>query len=399
MSYRYRFEKRNTKSIGSIENLLKALDLTQKHLDELLSLPEEQWYTSKEIPKSSGELRTVNNPHKFLRRFQRRINRRIFHQPYQRVGLIKWPNYLFGSVPSDPLQLNMSKDYIACAGMHCQAKSVLKMDIANFFDNINEQHVLNIFLNLLKFPNDVAELLTKICCYKGNVIQGALTSSYVASAVLFDLEPKVVKRIHEKKLTYTRLVDDITVTSRSSKYNFAYVKSLIIDMLYKKGLPTNDSKTQEESLSSSDILIHGLRICFKEPRLPSKEVGKIRASVKSIETFAKDPVFRTSKEYREIFNKSLGRVNRLKRLKHKQFEPLFNRLNRIKPLPCKSDIKRARKLVYKIEGLYSKYGDGYRYRKMYFKAHYELNILQRTFSNTAVELREKLKGIKPKYEN
>ncbi|MGI1998727.1 reverse transcriptase family protein [Shewanella frigidimarina] len=400
MVFQYNYGKRTNHSISNIENLLKALDISLEQYSEVLDIPEQNRYVKSSIPKSNGAERVVHNPHKNIRRIQRRINKRIFNQRHRKGGLISWPSYLYGSIPNNPLKSDIEKkDYIACASQHCESRSILKMDIQNFFDNIQEEHVYDVFKGLLHFPDIVSKALTSICCHEGSVIQGALTSSYIASAVLYDLEPLVVKRLHDKKLTYTRLVDDITISSKISNYDFSYAQKIVIDMLYKKGLPTNNSKTEVLHRSSNELLVHGLRVNFKEPRLPAKEVGKIRASVKHLETFAKDSEFRTSRDYRNLFNKSLGRVNRLKRLGHIQHATLLNRLLRIEPKPNKSDIGKAKRLVSKIIALNPKYGSGYRYRQLYYKAQSDLNILQRTFDRTAFKLRDRLRKVKPSYEN
>lgn len=215
------------------------------------------------------------------------------------LGHISWPSYLYGSIPNEIRkdsnnQEVISKDYIACARNHCMAKSLMKLDISNFFDNIHQDHVYSIFKNLLKYPDDVSEVLTKLCCYKGNVVQGALTSSYIASAVLFDVEPLLVKRLHRKNLVYTRLVDDITVSSNKKQYDFSYAQSLIVEMLHSKDLPVNNNKTIIKYVSTEPLIVHGLRINFKEPRLPADEVSRIRASVKNLELLAKDGQYKVS---------------------------------------------------------------------------------------------------------
>ncbi|HBF46186.1 MAG TPA: RNA-directed DNA polymerase, partial [Shewanella frigidimarina] len=337
MSYKYDFGKRSKRSIGSIAKLLDVLDIKQEELDLVNSLTEDQKYKKNEIPKSDGTVRVVYNPHKTLRKVQRRINKRIFNQRHNKGGLISWPSYLYGSIPNTPQQnsttktFDLSKDYVACAANHCGSKSLLKMDISNFFDNIHETHVKNIFSNLLKFPEDVSNTLTSLCCLKGNVVQGALTSSYIASAVLFDVEAQVVRRLHFKSLTYTRLVDDITVSSQKLNYDFTFAQRLIADMLQSKDLPINLSKTIIFTCSTEELIVHGLRVNYSEPRLPSSEVARIRASVKHLELLAQDSVYRVSRDYRKSYDRCLGRVNKLGRLGHKQHSILLERTVKIKP--------------------------------------------------------------------
>lgn len=408
MSYQYDFTKTSKKVIANLENLFDTLDITKSEFESALSLPHDQKYKSFIIPKSNGSDRIVYSPHKDIRRIQRRINRRIFNSKKNDCnGLISWPSYLYGSIPNiindnstidHSIVTDLSKDYIACAKNHCGARSIMKMDINNFFDNIHQDQVFNIFNKLLKFPKDVSEALTSICCFKGSIVQGALTSSYIASAVMFDIEAMTVKRLHKKKLVYTRLVDDITVSSKEINYDYSFAKKVIIDMLTFLELPVNNSKTTLLYSSTSELLVHGLRVNYEEPRLPSTEVSRIRASVKNLEKLAEDGVYRISRDYRKSFNRCLGRVNKLGRLGHKQHSLLLERVNKIQPLPSKNDIKRALKFIEKIEGWYPAHQDDYWYRKCFNRAHSELNILQRTFCNTAKSLRTRLRFVSPPNE-
>jgi RNA-directed DNA polymerase len=406
MSYKYDFGKRSKRSIGSISKLITVLNITQSELDFVNSLTEEQKYKKKETVKSDGTVRVVYNPNKILRKIQRRINKRIFNPRGQKGGLISWPSYLYGSIPNTPQQyssqnnLDLSKDYVACAANHCGSKSLLKMDISNFFDNIHAVHVKSVFVNLLKLPDDVSNTLTKLCCLDGNVVQGALTSSYIASAVLFDVEPNIVRRLRLKNLTYTRLVDDITISSQKLNYEFTFAQNIIVDMLQEKDLPINLSKTIISTCSTEELIVHGLRVNYGEPRLPSSEVSRIRASVKHLELLAQDSLYRVSRDYRKSYDRCLGRVNKLGSLGHKQHATLLTRVLRIRPLPSKKDLRLAINLIKKLEGWHlTTKADEYWYYRLCNKAHSELNILKRIYYKTALSLRKRLKEVSPDRED
>jgi len=411
MSYQYDFKKTSINVIANFDSLIDTLGVTKKEFHDALALPDNKKYTSFPISKSDGSKRTVYSPHKNIRRLQRRINRRIFNsKDYKKNGLISWPSYLYGSIPNDPrindtlsasseLMIDNSKDYIACAKNHCGARAIMKMDISNFFDNIHENQVFTIFKKLLKFPDEVSKALTSICCFQGSVIQGALTSSYIASAVLFEVEAQTVIRLRRKKLVYTRLVDDITISSKDLSYDFSFAQNIVEEMLNLLDLPINRSKTSFSYCSTDELLVHGLRINYKEPRLPSTEVSRIRASVKNLEKLAEDASYRISRDYRKSFNRCLGRVNKLGRLGHKQHTSLLSRVNKIQPLPSEYDIKRTIKFIVKLEGWHPSHYEDYWYRRCFNKAQSELNILQRTFDKTAKSLRIRLRKISPPLED
>ncbi|HEK2789086.1 reverse transcriptase family protein [Proteus mirabilis] len=405
MSLQIRHTKKNTVSaINSIDSLCSTLSITRTELETVLTTPDKERYTPSAVEKSDGSIRNVYNPKSSIRKIQRRINRRIFNI-YTPTGREKknppiiWASYLFGSIPNQFLDEDIEqKDYIACARVHCQSKSLLKVDIKNFFDNVQAIHVENIFSNFFFFSDDVSKALTNICCYEGHLVQGALTSSYLSCLCLYDVEWKIVDRLSRKNLRYTRLVDDITVSSTISNYDFSYAKDIIINMLHEKDLPVNLKKTQQYYTSTTPLTVHGLRVSFSEPRLPSDEAKRIRASVRNIESLASERNYRTTHAYRKDFNRCMGRVNKLKRVNHSQYKNLVNRLLKLLPLPSKKDLERVSISLANLEDDFNKgKHDTYWYWKRYHRVHERINILQRTFVREAIIFRDKTKVIKPSY--
>lgn len=388
-------EKVSSESIASLENLCLVLDITRVDLDSALHLSGVDRYKEKSTPKKDGTLRMIYNPHYLIRKIQRRINKRIFSNP----NVIRWPDHIFGSIPNQIGDNNdpILKDYISCARLHCCSKSILTIDIKDFFNNIHQNYVEEIFLTFLNYNIEVARALADMCCLNSHLVQGALTSSYIASLCLWDVEGDVVKKLQYKNLVYTRLVDDINVSSKVSDYDFSYAMRVIEEMATEKGLQLNHKKTNIQYISTKPLTVHGLRVAFKEPRLPSDEVRKIRSAVKNIETLASECNYRTSHAYRKDFNRCMGRVNKLDRVGHKQHSILLARLRRIFPLPSKKDIARVTKIIDRLEVDNNAKRDTYWYWRRYYLAHERLNVLQRTFPSIAKELRERMKLLKPKY--
>ncbi|MGX9313646.1 reverse transcriptase family protein [Pantoea ananatis] len=396
--------KRNVTAINSIDTLCTALSISQAELDSVLSTPDEYRYTPSTAIKNDGSLRKVYNPKPLIRMVQRRINRRIFNT-YNNRGRDKksspiiWASYIFGSIPNQFNNLELeNKDYISCAAVHCGAKSLLKIDVKNFFDNIHDIYIRSIFSNFFHFSDEVSEALTNICCYQGHLVQGALTSSYLACLCLYDVEGNIVERLARKNLKYTRLIDDITISSQISNYDFSYAKSIVVEMLHQKDLPVNNEKTKASYTSTEPLMVHGLRIAFKEPRLPSDEVRRIRASVRNIEHLASETNYRTTHPYRKDFNRCMGRVNKLQRVNHKQYESLATRLLRILPLPSKKDIERISEQIERLENEYNNNLHGsYWYWRRFNKVHERITILKRTFKSEAKTYRDRLSKITHTY--
>lgn len=388
--------KVSSRSISNLENLATTLSIPLDTLQKTLTLPRSDRYRRDELPKSDGGIRIIYNPSHMIRLVQRRINNRILSNGQ----ILAWPPFLFGSIPKskDALGNHITRDYITCAAQHCGAKSLLKLDVKDFFDNVHADLVYGIFSDLLKFPPLVAASLTNICTFESHLIQGALTSSFLANLCLHDVESFVVDRLTKKNLIYTRFVDDITISSKTAKYDFSYALSIVEAMLTAKDLPLNTQKTKIYFSSSSPLTVHGLRICFAEPRLPSDEVRRIRASVKNIETIAYERSYRMTHAYRHDYNRCMGRVNKLARLKHNQHQPLVERLRKIPPLPSKKDISRAIQIVSRLERDFYLKKNTYWYSRRFYIAYERLNVLKLSYPRMTKLLKARLKKLKPTYE-
>jgi RNA-directed DNA polymerase len=383
-------------SISSLDNLAKALGLEISDFEKVWDIPENDRYKFKEIDKSSGGKRLVYNPCAEVRRIQRRINTRIFSNP----DIIRWPVYLYGSIPSSSNKEDEfhSRDYVACARLHCGAKSLLKMDIKDFFDNIHDEMVLDIFLNVLKYPEDVSMALTRICTFQSRLVQGALTSSYLAMLSLYKDEGSIVHRLGRKNLVYTRFVDDITISSKVSNYDFSFAIGVVGEMLTNADLPINTKKTSIQYASSSPLTVHGLRICYSKPRLPADEVKKIRSAVQELEVISKEGNYRQTYPYRQNFNRCLGRVNKLARVGHNQHAPLVRRLAKIRPLPSAKEVAYVKRAIERLESTDTSKRESFWYKKHYYRASDRLNLVKRTYPSLARQIRARLRLIKPSYE-
>ncbi|HCT2506872.1 TPA: RNA-directed DNA polymerase [Aeromonas dhakensis] len=394
---------KTTKKIASSANLLTALGLDESELSSALVMTPAERYTAKKVPKSSGGERTVHIPHPLIKKIQRRINNRILSK------IVIWPYYLFGSVPSEIDVLYedeiLKRDYISCAQQHCRAKSILKYDIENFFDHIHYDLVYEIFTNFFNYNDETSKTLSNLCCMESDdghhIVQGAPTSSYLACLCLWDIEHKVVTRLERKNLVYTRLVDDITISSKIHDYNFENAKKSIEDMIHGKDFPINKAKSRTFSISNEPLLVHGLRVNFNTPRLPSDEVGRIRAAVKNIELRAAKNNFRTSKAYRKAFEKCLGRVHKLARVGHNAHIKLRDRLLKIKPLPSMRDINMVKRYIDRLEVQAKSGVDDIKYSRSYHITMYYLNIINRTerYQSLVSELRARLHLIAPSKED
>ena len=378
--------------INTLNSLIvKTLRLTMGELNNLINTGYSNRYHEpvNKAYKKDGTKRRVFCPDQQTRTFQRRINNTIFKQN------VLWPKYVYGSIPNSIDSSIENRDYIKCAEQHCEAKSLLKIDVSDFFDNIHRTHVYSLFNGCFGFDEEVSETLCEICCYGDSLVQGALTSSYIANLVFFDLEEQLVHRLNKKNLIYTRFIDDITISSKVSNYNFTNSKKLVEAMLLEKDLPINNDKTEIKYSSMEPLLVHGLRVEFKQPRLPSKEVANIKASIHSLCQSAKEKKYRKSRGYRKEYNRCMGRTNKLARVGHIKHKEFVSKLKEVKPLPSAVDLKHAYLTIKRLDTDFSQKSRTHWYRKRYNRLVYLNNLIKLLYPKHSKLIKTELARLMP----
>ncbi|QPG05733.1 RNA-directed DNA polymerase [Salinimonas marina] len=381
--------------ISSLSSLSKTLGEDISQIVAVADAPASEKYNKPKTPvfKKDKTERIVRSPVRALRSLQYRINKQIM------VKGVSWPSYLFGSIPKGH-NGEVSQDYIAAAKVHCGAKSLCCLDISDFFDNIHACDVFAVFNELFHFSTEVSTILTKLVTFDERLVQGALTSSYLAMLVLWKTEPGLVEALGRKNINYSRLVDDITLSTKKYNYNFSYEVSLIEKTLHEKGLFFNEEKAKVYSVSSELMLVHGLNVMGKNPAMPRYEARRIRAAVRQLEKLAEQEGARCEMWYRREYNRCQGRVYKLERFgKSNSFRNLLNRLQKITPLPSKKDITYAKLRVKKLESDFNnvKKRETYNYMRRFSIASHRVAFLKGYYDEEWKKLRTRLKAIFPDY--
>lgn len=309
--------------IKTNEKLAEALGLDLALLLRVSERPSSKNYRALHAStKQDGKARQVFSPSSDVRKIQRAIANRILKKP----AVITWPDFVFGGIPNKSLKASGdTRDYVACARVHCGARSLLKLDVRNFFDNIHVDLVADIFSGLLRWGKDPAELAAKLCTREGYLPQGGITSSYLALLCLYRDEGKVADLLQKKGLKYTRYVDDITVSSKVAGQEFDYARKIIEKMLLARGLVINEGKIRVQKSGTVPLEVHNLRVGFSSPRLPQSELKRIKHVCKQTELMARE-MGRRSYAYRRRFHRAMGLVNKLARVGNNQHSLLVGRL-------------------------------------------------------------------------
>lgn len=154
----------------------------------------EYFYRTFFIDKKNGTKRQIDEPLPSLKEIQHWILHEILE-----------------SVPVSPYAKAFVKGRSVRdnARFHRRQNKVLTMDIEDFFPSIDIGRVLHLFLGL-GYRENVAVLMSNLCCYKNHLPQGAPTSPALANLIAGTLDYKIVDYIKKQKIRYTRYADDMT---------------------------------------------------------------------------------------------------------------------------------------------------------------------------------------------
>lgn len=371
-------------------NLCSALSVDLSKFEEILARPDHLRFRRKEdVIKSDGEIREVYCPSWDVRVLLRRFNKRFFANP----AVIKWPYFIFGCVPNDPREKTevSGRDYISCAAKHCGSKSILKVDVANFFSSISQQWVEKVFQKTMLFSQDLAHDMGVLNCVNGSLVQGSPCASYVAAAILGVKEGKLVKRLEAKGYTYTRYVDDITISSKRRGERFILALRLVDEILSDHDLERNVEKTKILRSGTSPLLVHGVNVGGAKVCVPRDDFKAIRASVHALERYAASNEYRSTHLYRRMFMRCTGLVGKLARTGDKRSAGYFERLKKVRPLSTKEDLDMCTRWVREVERN-SKTRSNYFFQvRQANRTYARLAILAWTYPQEAADLKARLK--------
>jgi hypothetical protein len=362
--------------IGSVKALAVALGLTEQVLRDFAKTAAEQ-YSFFSIPKGEDSFRDICSPSHDLKIIQKRINRSIF-------GCVKYPDYLFGGIKG--------RDYVKNATHHESAKCLIALDVKNFYPSIKYAHVLNIFKYFCKFPDEVARLLADLTTLNGVVPQGACTSSHIANLVFFDIEHRLVRELREKRLRYSRLLDDICISAdrKLSEKNVDYCITRVAGLLSARNFKIKNKKTRVVAHDNPMQLMEvtGLWLNRGKPRVKKAERLDIRSELYRCEKNA--GVSRFDPDFHKEHSHISGRVAKLTHLNHFEAPDFRERLRKILPLYGQLDTVKTKRLVSILARTRVTDRSKCSYIDRYFKTVYRVNIMSRSNKSLAKELRKKL---------
>lgn len=176
------------------------------------------------IKKRNKNLRYLNEPSPILKGIQKRILKNVLEEK-----MISKCAYAYKKGLSTILN---AKSHVGC-------KVILKLDIENFFDNINFYKVYNSCFNENLYPKKLGMLLTNLCVYNDMLPQGSPTSGYISNIVLRNFDCNIDAYCKDKNINYTRYSDDMTF---SGDFDIRKLIKYVNELLYKERFRLNKSK-------------------------------------------------------------------------------------------------------------------------------------------------------------
>ncbi len=184
------------------------------------------YYRKFNIKKKNGKLREINEPLPSLKEIQLWINEFILKK------VEKDNKYITSYKSSTSIKDN--------AKFHKNQKNVLNIDIKDYFGSITIQKVYRYFLSL-GYTSSLAFVLSRLCCYKNSLPQGAPTSPLLSNLVTKNLDNRLLGFARKINLRYSRYADDITF---SGEFNERFIIKIVKKILEENGFEINYRKVR-----------------------------------------------------------------------------------------------------------------------------------------------------------
>lgn len=268
-------------------HLALLLGIDNKYLHNMSNAPK-HFYRTFYIEKRNGKLRRIDEPLPDLKRVQSWILTKILYK-------VPCSKFAKAYIPNTSIKDN--------ARFHRKQNIVMVIDVKNFFPSIKSGYVLSVFLRM-GYNLATAVMLTRLCCLRESLPQGAPTSAYLSNLVMLYFDEKISSYCISHGIRYTRYADDLTF---SGDFDIAAVLHLVDQELRYLNLKRNPQKLKVmhsyNSQRTTGIVIN------EKQQLPREYRMKIRQEVHYIEKFGLDDHLAHIGESRSNYiNHLLGKI-------------------------------------------------------------------------------------------
>ena len=207
--------------------------------------------------------RIIDNPQGPLKSIQRSIHRNL-------LLTVRMPNYICGGAPGKTVLDNVY--------MHLGAPTLITIDIKNFFREITNVQVYEVWRNLLGCGTKTARLLTQLTTFEKHLPQGAPTSTILANLVLFQPFEPVRDTCARRGITYSTWIDDLAFSGNDARG----IISLVANALRSAGFSISHRKLKIMGPATRKKL-NGI-VMNRFPNVAREYEKRIRSGIHKLQT-------------------------------------------------------------------------------------------------------------------
>lgn len=267
------------------------------------------------IKKKNGGHRELNIPCNSLKIIQKVINKVIlnkFSMSNQANAYIKKRSIVTNALP------------------HLRAKTLIKIDIKDFFSSINYKHVYSQF-RFFGYGENVSKYLA-LLCVDGDLKlpQGAPTSPTISNLICILMDSRIYNFCKKRNLNFTRYADDITISSqRKLDYNeIMSIKNLIFKIIREMQFEPNLDKFKF-FYSGSKLQVTGVVVNDKLS-VPKEKIRELDNAIRYISKYGlKSHLECIKSEKNNYINHLYGLAYYIKMINTKKGENYLNKLNNL----------------------------------------------------------------------
>lgn len=287
--------------LHSIEDLSKSMHVS-KYMIYQLSSNSDKYYRTYTIPKKSGKPRLISQPSKSLKGFQSWV-------------LVNILNKLSVSESCKGFEKDTSiGDNVK---PHCNANTVLTLDLKDFFPSVGRRMVYNIFASL-GYNKLVATILTNACTFRGGLPQGGPCSPKLANLATWRLDLRIQGYVGKRGISYTRYADDLTFSGLTPS-KVAKIVPTIERIIVSESFQPNYEKTRIAGPGRAKR-VTGLVISNSSYGIGHRKFKQVRSKIHHLTLPAEQSNLKLLKEVRGWLSylNSVDRKHHAKALKYAQ---------------------------------------------------------------------------------
>lgn len=231
-------------NIRRVSHLCGILGVSRDELEGVLQSPDSHyedlvvWDPAK--PNKTRNVVNVNGP---MRLLQSRLYKKLL-LPKLSVSLSS-----HGGVHGRSIKSN--------AMPHLTSAFIYKADISGFFPSVHYKRIYALFNKEFGCTPDVARICTRICSYRHHLALGLITSPILANQILLPVDARIQAVCKSADLTYTRFVDDLTISGKFDLQFKSGINASIVDILTGEGFSVNVEKNLFDPSITGVRLVRG----------------------------------------------------------------------------------------------------------------------------------------------